>query len=140
MFLNARFHWRDAARELLAWTFTVSLLAYLGFFLIEDLNPGFVSLYINLNWWLWLAVLTGVGTSMWPLRLTHTPKKTTRFRFMILALGLLTTGLLVLRLPDGLGNLRWLIGALAGLMVVLFGWLLNDDASTAAKSDPHDAR
>lgn len=54
-------------RELLSFAFQVSLVSYLGFYLIENLRPGFVTGYLNLNIFLWAAIVTGVLSTIWPM-------------------------------------------------------------------------
>lgn len=58
----------DAAetRSVFAFAFQTALLSFLGFSLIESFRTGFVTLYLNLDWWLWATAITGVLSTIWP--------------------------------------------------------------------------
>lgn len=53
-------------REMLSFAFQTLLVAYLSFFLLENLKPGFVSGYMDLSIWFWAAIISGLLSALWP--------------------------------------------------------------------------
>lgn len=53
-------------REMVSFSFQTLLVTYLGFFLLENLKPGFVSGYMDLGVWFWAAIISGLLSALWP--------------------------------------------------------------------------
>lgn len=53
-------------REMVSFAFQTLLVTYLGFFLLENLKPGFVSGYMDLGIWFWAAMISGLLSALWP--------------------------------------------------------------------------
>lgn len=54
-------------REILSFSFRTGVASYFSFLLIEYLRPGFVTLFFNLNIFLWAAIVTGLLSTRWPM-------------------------------------------------------------------------
>jgi hypothetical protein len=117
-------------RELLSFAFQVSLVSYLGYYLIENIWPGFVTGYLNLNIFPWAAIITGVLSSVWPMIVPEAKKKPTKptgkdFAWMILlALG---TVAVVWYKTSSIGWLVKVIAPLSGLIVLGLALLVYYD-------------
>lgn len=100
-----------ATRELLSFVFQVSLVTYLGLYLIESLRPQFVTLFYSLDTFLWIAIVTGVLSSIWPAIVPEAKH----------------------RPPERLGwkDWSWMLLLAAGTVAVVYyktssiGWLVN---------------
>ena len=121
-------------RDLLAFSFQVALITYLGLYVIEDMNSGFVTTVYDLNQLLWLTVGLGVLTAIWPT--VTQSRRAEKLTWMSIAwmavLGVMTSLILWFRLADQ-GGIRLPISILAGLIVVGFGLLVyfdRDEQST----------
>jgi|GEM_PF-2152858 len=121
-------------RDLLAFSFQVALITYLGLYVIEDMNSGFVTTVYDLNQLLWLTVGLGVLTAIWPT--VTQSRRAEKLTWMSIAwmavLGVMTSLILWFRLADQ-GGIRLPISILAGLIVVGLGLLVyfdRDEQST----------
>jgi hypothetical protein len=120
----------EDTRELLSFAFQVALVTYLGFYLLESLRPGFVTLYMNLDLFLWAAIITGVLSSIWPMIVPVVKKEATKptwkdFVWMILlALG---TVAVVWYKTSSVGWLVKIIAPLSGLIVLGLSFLVYYD-------------
>lgn len=120
----------DETREMLSFTFQVSLVSYLGFYLIESLSSGFVIRYYSLDLFLWSAVVSGVASSILPAIVPAAKKAPTQpnwkdFVWMVvLALG--TTVVIWYKAPS-IGWLVTIIAPLSGLIVLGLSLLVYYD-------------
>lgn len=120
----------DETREILSFAFQVALVTYLGFYLIESLKPGFVTAFYKLDTFLWVAIVTGVLSSVWPAIVPDAKKKITRptwkdFVWMgLLALG---TVAVVWYKTSSIGWLVKIIAPLSGLIVLGLSLLVYYD-------------
>lgn len=123
-------------RELLAFAFQVSVISYLGFYVIEDMNPGFVTGVLDLNRGLWVTVGLGALTAIWPTITSTRRIESLSWKNVIwmIGLGALTSGLLWFRLADQ-GAIRLPISILAGLIVVGLGLLVYFDHNENDRQD-----
>lgn len=53
-------------REILTFAFQLSLVTYLGMYLVESLQPGFVTVVLALNPFIVATVVFGALASIWP--------------------------------------------------------------------------
>lgn len=117
-------------RELLSFAFQVALVSYLGFYLLESLKPGFVTFFYNLDSFLWVAIITGVLSSIWPAlvpeaKKTPMPPTWKDFAWMgLLALGTVTV---VWYKTSSVGWLVNVIAPLSGLIVLGLSLLVYYD-------------
>lgn len=114
-------------REVLAFAFQTSLVSYLGFFLIENIKPGFVTGYMDLNWWLWAAIITGIFSAIWPYVVPEAQQAKTQPRWrdvvwmVLLALG--TVAVMWYKLGS-LGTIGKVIAGLSGAVVLCLSLLV----------------
>lgn len=117
-------------RELLSFAFQVGLVTYLGLYLIESLSPGFVTSFYKLDTFLWIAIVTGVLSSIWPAIVPEAKKEPTKptwkdFVWMVLlALG---TVAVVWYKTSSIGWLVKVIAPLSGLIVLGLSLLVYYD-------------
>lgn len=118
-------------RELLSFAFQVSLVAFLGFYLIDNLRTGFVSNFFNVYIFLWTSIVFGVLTTAWPMIVPEakSEEKLTWKDFTRITLFALGTAALVWYKTSSIGWLAMVIAALSGLIVLGLGLLvyLNKD-------------
>lgn len=110
----------SAIRDLLAFAFQTTLLSYLGFFLLENLKPGFVVEYLDLDWWLAATILTGLATAIWPHIVPETRisrRLSWRDYFWSGLLGFVTMAVMWYKL-ESLKNIGLLIAVVSGVVVV----------------------
>ena len=128
-------------RDLLSFAFQVSLVTYLVYYLIENLQTGFISITFNMNTLLWWVIALGVGATLWPV-LTQEKHKTPRWS---LAVGLQMGGLAILsalviglKTYHAVGKLSILLGICTGLIVIGISYLLyfdQDDEKLPAEKE-----
>lgn len=112
-------------RTLLSFVFQVSLINFLGYYLIESIHSGFVTSFYNLDTFLWFAIVTGFLSVLWPVVVPDEKKEFVKpswkdFVWMaILALGVVA---IVWYKTSSLGWLAKVIAPLSGLVV--FGLFL----------------
>ncbi len=53
-------------REIITFAFQVFLVMYVGLYVLESINPGFVTLFIALPHLLWITVGIGILATIWP--------------------------------------------------------------------------
>ena len=117
-------------REILSFAFQVSLVSYLGFYLIENLRPGFVTAFYNLNNFLWAAIVTGVLSTIWPVVVPEAkrePAKPTWKDFIWMVLLALGTVAVVWYKTSSIGWLVKVIAPLSGLIVLGLALLVYYD-------------
>jgi hypothetical protein len=107
-------------RELLAFTFRVSLVSFLGFYLVESLRAGFIANFFNINVFLWASIITGVLSTVWPVVVPEakTEKKPSWKDYMWMVLLALGTVALVWYKTSSIGWLVKVIAPLSGLIVL----------------------
>ncbi len=123
----------DKMREVLLFAFQTTLISYLGFFLLENIKPGFVTGYMELNTWLWAAIITGVMSVSWPYVVPEAKQKKAALNWRdfawIAVLGLGTVAVMWYKLGS-LGTVGKIIAGLSGLVVVslsLLVWYDRDE-------------
>ena len=129
-------------RDLLSFAFQVSLVTYLGYYLLETLAPGFVSLAYNLNDLLWLTIGLGVLTALWPALAKQSLKPerlTWKTWIFIIILTIAATGIVWYQ-TKSIGSLRNVIAPLTGLIVAGLAILLyfEDDESGHDHTERHE--
>lgn len=114
-------------REVLTFAFQVALVTYLGCYLIESLQPGFISTSISLNTILWWVIGFGVGAMLWPV-VTPPPQTTyvwTRGKVLeICIFAFLSAFIVYLQSGQAVWKLSLLIAVSVGLIVAGICYLL----------------
>lgn len=113
--------------ELAGEIFQVSLIAYLVFYLIEDLKAGFITDYFNLNILLILTILSGVLTVLFKKEGAEKKEEVVKIRkkdyIFVVILGIVTTGLIYYRIRET-GWLAPVISIISGVIIILMSILL----------------
>jgi len=107
-------------REVFHFAFQTALVAYLFFYLLEFIKPNFVVIYFRLEIFLWVAIITGMLTTIWPV-ITSTEKSKVRPLWQSLvwaALIALVVTLAVKEKIQATGGLNTIIATLCGLVVL----------------------
>jgi uncharacterized membrane protein len=107
-------------RDVLSFAFQTALVSYLGFFLIENIKPGSVTGYMDLNWWLWAAVVTGVLSAIWPYVVPEAKRKAENIgwrEYLWLSLIAITTVAVMWYKLGSLGTIGKVIAGLSGAVV-----------------------
>ncbi len=116
-------------RELLSFAFQVSLVSFLGFYLVESLRGGFIANFFNINIFLWAAIVTGVLSTVWPMVVPEAKveKKPTWKDYLWMVLLALATVALVWYKTSSIGWLVNVIAPLSGLIVLGLSLLVYFD-------------
>ena len=116
-------------RELLSFAFQVSLVSFLGFYLVESLRGGFIANYFNINIFLWAAIVTGVLSTVWPMVVPEAKveKQPTWKDYVWMVLLALGTVALVWYKTSSIGWLVKVIAPLSGLVVLGLSLLVYFD-------------
>jgi hypothetical protein len=108
-------------REVLSFTFQTALVTYLCLYLAESIWPGFVTKFNKLDTFLWLAIITGVISTIWPAIVTEVKKEKTKLKWPdCIWIGVLTLGTvaIVWYKTAPVGWLVKVIAPLSGLIVL----------------------
>lgn len=116
-------------REILSFAFQVSLVAFLGFYLIENIRPGLVANFFNINIFLWAAIIFGVLSTLWPMVVPEAKvnKKLNWKDYVWIILLALGTVALVWYKTSSIGWLVKVIAPLSGLIVLGLSLLVYFD-------------
>lgn len=126
-------------RELLSFAFQVALVTYLGLYLLESLRPQFVTLFYSLDTFLWIAIVTGVLSSIWPAFVSEAqrlPAKPSGKDYIWMGLLAVGTMAVVWYKTASIGWLVNVIAPLSGLIVLGLSLLVyfdrDDDPESSA--------
>ena len=112
--------------------FQTVLITYLMLLLLEQLFPGFVSVYLNLNYLLALVILIGI-IDVFSEHEIKEAKATKKDYFFIIALGILGS-LIIFYKTKSLGFISYMISIIAGVLIILLSFLvLSEDKEEYAK-------
>lgn len=116
-------------REILSFAFQVSLVSFLGFYLVESLRAGFIANFFSINIFLWAAIITGVLSTVWPMVVPEAKveRKPTWKDYMWMVLLALGTVALVWYKVSSIGWLVKVIAPLSGLIVLGLSLLVYFD-------------
>ena len=128
-------------KEIFAEIFKISLLSYLGLYLIEDFFPGFVSSFLDMNIVLGIVVASGifvainqksVSSADEEKELKNHEKIRGRDIVFIIILGIIS-GFLIYWKTKMLGSLALPISIISGIIIILMSFLLltEDDENDA---------
>lgn len=120
--------------------FTISLITYLVFLLLEEFKKGFVSYNLNLNILLGLVIASGVLTVLSEEKTNKHKLKTNKNEsrinkkdyFFIFGLGILGAILIFYKTKE-IGWISYIISIVSGVLIILLSVLIledNDDDST----------
>jgi succinate dehydrogenase/fumarate reductase cytochrome b subunit len=117
---------KKTATEIINFLFQSLLVAYLILFLLEQLWPGAVSFYLNLNYLLAMVIVVGVlDVFSEHKKIKESPAN---WRDYGLIYGLGTIGFIIIKIKTGeLGWLSWLISIIAGIFIILLSVLVLED-------------
>lgn len=116
-------------QEIIKELFKVSLISYFTFYLINDLAPGFVSRYFNLNIILVIVVISGIVTILGGKEeeVKKEKQRTQIYDYvLILIAGLITTILIFIGIKD-MGKMAYLVSIVAGGIVIIVSILLFNE-------------
>jgi uncharacterized membrane protein len=128
----------NETREILSFAFQVALVTYLGFYLMESLKPGFVTFFYNLDTFLWIAIITGLLSSIWPAIVKDAKKeqsKPTWKDFVWMGLLAIGTVAVVWYKTSSVGWLVKVIAPLSGLIVLGLSLLVYYDRDDEPESN-----
>jgi len=108
--------------ELAKAIFPIALITYLVYFLFDDLLPGLISNYINLNLILAICVIAGV-LSVFVKEKVEKQAITKKDYTFIIVLAILG-GVLIWWKTKELGWLSWIISIISGVLIVIISVLL----------------
>ncbi|MBS3112929.1 hypothetical protein J4418_02530 [Candidatus Woesearchaeota archaeon] len=102
------------------------LVTYLILLLIEELQKGFVSIYLNLNYLLILVIIAGILDVFSEQPKLKKEKATKKDYALIIFLGVL--GFAIIKYKTyALGWISWLISAIAGILIILLSFLVLEE-------------
>lgn len=107
--------------------FQTFLVTYLILLLIDQIQAGFVSLYLNLNYLLIIVIILGILDIFSEHDSVSIKKPNWKDYLFIFALGIV--GFIIIKFKTTqLGSLSWGISIIAGVLIILLSVLiLNDD-------------
>jgi hypothetical protein len=118
-------------KEILTNIFQSLLVTYLLLLLIEEIIPGFVSNYLNLNYLLIIVIGLGIAEVFYGKQ--QKPKPTTKKDiYLTYTLGLLGFVILKYKTAD-LQVLSWIISIIGGILIILLGLLILEDEKRSKK-------
>ena len=115
--------------ELAKAIFPIALITYLVYFLFDDLLPGSVSNYINLNWVLAICLIAGVLSVFTKEKIREKLAITKKDYTFIVVLAILG-GVLIWWKTKELGWLSWVISIISGALIVIISVLLLKEEET----------
>lgn len=126
-------------RDVLSFAFQVSLLNFLGLYLIESIHSGFVTSFYSFDMFLWFTIAAGLLSSLWPAVVPEGKKefvKPTWRDYAWMALFALGTVAVVWYKTSTLGWLAKVIAPLSGLVVLGLSLLVyfsrDNDSETSS--------
>lgn len=122
-------------REILNYTFRASLIMYLGLYVLENVKLGFVTNYFSLDPFLWLAIVAGLLSGLWPALIPAARNNRTAWTWHEhMWLGVLTLGIMAIAYTrlHTLGWLGLLIVMLIGVVVLGIGLSVYSDEQEPA--------
>ena len=105
--------------------FFTSLVAYLAFFLLENIKEGFVSNYLNINIILWLGAISGI-LFVWlkPSSDNISKIKTSRKDYLFIIFGALSGGIIIWLKTKEMGLVSYVIGLITVIIVIILSIIL----------------
>jgi len=111
--------------EVISHLFQTLLVTYLILLLLEQIWPGFVSIYLNLNYLLGLTVVAGILDVFTKKKKVKEKVKKSDY-YLIYALGILGAIIIKYKTVD-LNYLSWIISIIAGILIILLSHLILED-------------
>ena len=112
--------------SLISHTFQTMLVVYLILLLIEQIGPGFVTAYLNLNYLLILVIIVGI-LDVFSEHIPLPQNKPTKKDYVFISL-LGIAGFAIIKFKTvQLGWLSWLISIIAGILIILLSMLVLEE-------------
>lgn len=118
-------YFKGNTANLINYTFQSLLVTYLLLLLIEQIQKGFVTTYLNLNYLL-IIIIAGILSVFSEKEKEHNKKMTWKDYAYITVLSL--AGLIIIKYKTAdLGWLSWIISIIAGILIYLLSILILED-------------
>ena len=111
--------------EVISHLFQTLLVTYLILLLLEQIWPGFVSIYLNLNYLLGLTIVAGILDVFTKKKKIKEKIKKSDY-YLIYALGILGAVIIKFKTAD-LNYLSWIISIIAGILIILLSHLILEE-------------
>ena len=112
--------------ELVNYTFQILLVTYLVLLLVEQVWPGVVSVYLNLNYFLVFVILSGIFDVFSEHEKKVEQEANWKDYSFVFVLGIL--GFVIIKYKTfELGWLSWLISVIAGILIILLSVLVLEE-------------
>ena len=112
--------------ELVNYTFQILLVTYLVLLLVEQVWPGVVSVYLNLNYFLIFVILSGILDVFSEHEKKAEQEANWKDYSFVFVLGIL--GFVIIKYKTfELGWLSWLISVIAGILIILLSVLVLEE-------------
>lgn len=111
--------------EIINHLFQTLLVTYLLLLLIEQIWPGFVSVYLNLNYLLVLTIIAGILDVFTEHNVIKEKPKRSDY-ILIYFLGII--GAIIIKFKTAeLDYLSWIISIIAGILIILLSHLILEE-------------
>ena len=106
--------------------FQTLLITYLILLLAEQIQPGIISVYINLNYLLIIVIISGI-LDVFSEPIEKKKEKVNKKDYIfIIILGII--GFLIIKFKTSdLGFLSWIISIIAGILIILLSLLILEE-------------
>jgi predicted membrane channel-forming protein YqfA (hemolysin III family) len=124
--MNPKNLFRGHNASLINHIFQTLLVVYLILLLLEQIWPGIVSVYLNLNYLLILVILAGV-LDVFAEHPHHEQEKIKKTDYLFITL-LGIAGFVIIKFKtSSLGWLSWFISIIAGILIILLSLLVLEE-------------
>lgn len=117
--------------EIITNIFQSLLVTYLLLLLLEEVFPGFVSNYLNINYLLVIVIILGIVEVFYGKEQKQKPA-TKKDKYLTYVLGVLGFIILKFKTVD-LNVLSWIISIIGGILIILLGLLILEDEKPVKK-------
>ena len=122
----AKIEIKGRSAELINHLFQTLLVTYLVLLLVEQIWPGVISVYFNLNYLLIIVIIIGILDVFSERREKRNERITKKDYVFIFALGILGMAIIKYKTLE-LGWLSWLISIIAGILIILLSILVLEE-------------
>ena len=115
----------EYVRYIFSYVFQILLFLFLITLLLQQFYPGEVKSYININWFMFIVILFGAVSILFPAK--QITKKDSKINYkdliFIAILGVLGGIIIFLKIKN-LGLIGIIISILGGLIIIILSWLI----------------